>query len=181
MARDIDAAQTATQQTDKSKGWAPILGGKETAAATHGSLRHLVGFDLRQFGREYRRATGHVLNYGAASSMQKDPPLTEVTRLNAAVDQALADRSGFAYAVDRSRDTFLNILGHDLAPAKSGVDVIGIPHGPWQGEPRSTSGSLVLITQSVLTMSLMIRDLLEYARTLLATNSCVSTSRTTSA
>ena len=36
MARDIDAAQTATQQTDKSKGWAPILGGKETAAATHG-------------------------------------------------------------------------------------------------------------------------------------------------
>jgi hypothetical protein len=61
MARDLEAAQTDAQQTDKSKGWAPVLEGKETAAGTHGALRHLVGFDLRQLAAEYRALRASVL------------------------------------------------------------------------------------------------------------------------
>src|SRR4029453_12965561 len=54
MARDLEHAQTARQQADKSKGWAQAPEGKETAAAAHGALRHVVGFDLRQLGAEAR-------------------------------------------------------------------------------------------------------------------------------
>jgi signal transduction histidine kinase len=167
MARDLEAAQTDAQQTDKSKGWAPVLEGKDTAAAIHGALRHLVGFDLRQLAAEYRALRASVLKlWREHHSMQEDPMLTEITRFNEAVDQALAESiASYSDEVARSRDTFLAILGHDLRSPLSAVSM--------SAHYLATSGrvvtegqpALVRIRQSVLTMSLMIRDLLEYTRT----------------
>jgi len=166
MARDLDAAQTDAQQTDKSKGWAPVLEGKETAAATHGALRHLVGFDLRQLAAEYRALRASVLKlWREHQSMQEDPMLTEITRFNEAVDQALAESiASYSDEVANSRDTFLAILGHDLRSPLSAVSM--------SAQYLATSGkvvaegqpALVRIRRSVLTMSLMIKDLLEYTR-----------------
>ncbi len=167
IARDIDAAQTDAQQADKSKGWAPVLEGKETAAATHGALRHLAGFDLRQLAAEYRALRASVLKlWREHQSMQEDPLLTEMTRFNEAVDQALAESvARYSDEVARSRDTFLAILGHDLRSPLSAVSMsahyLAIPgRVAAEGLP-----ALVRIKQSVLTMNLMIRDLLEYTRT----------------
>jgi signal transduction histidine kinase len=167
MARDIDAAQTDAQQADKSKGWAPVLEGKETAAATHGALRHLAGFDLRQLAAEYRALRASVLKlWREHQSTHEDPMLTEMTRFNEAVDQALAESvARYSDEVTRSRDTFLAILGHDLRSPLSAVSMsahyLSIPgRVGTEGLP-----ALVRIKQSVLTMSLMIRDLLEYTRT----------------
>jgi len=166
MARDLDAAQTDAQQTDKSKGWAPVLEGKETAAATHGALRHLAGFDLRQLAAEYRALRASVLKlWREHQSMQEDPMLTEITRFNEAVDQALAESiASYSDEVANSRDTFLAILGHDLRSPLSAVSM--------SAQYLATSGkvvaegqpALVRIRRSVLTMSLMIKDLLEYTR-----------------
>jgi len=167
MARDIDAAQTDVQQADKSKGWAPVLDGKETAAATHGALRHLVGFDLRQLAAEYRALRASVLKlWREHQSTREDPMLTEMTRFNEAVDQALAESvARYSDEMARSHDTFLAILGHDLRSPLSAVSMsahyLAIP-GRVQNEGLP---ALVRIKQSVLTMSLMIRDLLEYTRT----------------
>jgi signal transduction histidine kinase len=167
MARDLDAAQTDAQQADKSKGWAPVLEGKETAAATHGALRHLVGFDLRQLAAEYRALRASVLKlWREHQSTLEDPMLTEITRFNEAVDQALAESvARYSDEVARSRDTFLAILGHDLRGPLSAVSMsahyLAIP-----GRVGTEAlPALVRIKQSVLTMSLMIRDLLEYTRT----------------
>src|SRR5687768_12183131 len=49
-AKDIETDQTARDQSDKSKGLAHVLSGKETAATTHGALRQIAGFDLEQLG-----------------------------------------------------------------------------------------------------------------------------------
>ena len=167
IARDIDAAQTDAQQADKSKGWAPVLEGKETAAATHGALRHLAGFDLRQLAAEYRALRASVLKlWREHQSRQEDPLLTEMTRFNEAVDQALAESvARYSDEVARSRDTFLAILGHDLRSPLSAVSMsahyLAIPgRVAAEGLP-----AVVRIKQSVLTMNLMIRDLLEYTRT----------------
>lgn len=167
MARDLDAAQTDAQQADKSKGWAPVLEGKETSAATHGALRHLVGFDLRQLTAEYRALRASVLKlWREHQCALEDPMLTEMTRFNEAVDQALAESvARYSDEVARSRDTFLAILGHDLRSPLSAVSMsahyLAIPgRVGTEGLP-----ALVRIKQSVLTMSLMIRDLLEYTRT----------------
>jgi signal transduction histidine kinase len=167
MARDIEAAQTATQQSDKSKGWAPVLKGKETAAATHGALRHLVGFDLRQLTAEYRALRASVIKlWREHLSTHEDPMLTEMTRFNEAVDQALAESvARYSDEVGNSRDTFLAILGHDLRSPLSAVSMsahyLAIPGKVAPEELRA----VLRIRQSVLTMNLMIRDLLEYTRT----------------
>jgi signal transduction histidine kinase len=167
MARDIEAAQTDAQQSDKSKGWAPVLKGEETAAATHGALRHLVGFDLRQLTAEYRALRASVIKlWREHLSAHQDSILTEMTRFNEAVDQALAESvARYSDAVGDSRDTFLAILGHDLRSPLSAVSMsahyLAIPGKVQPEELRA----VLRIRQSVLTMNLMIRDLLEYTRT----------------
>ncbi len=167
MARDLEAAQTDAQQTDKSKGWAPVLEGRETAAATHGALRHLVGFDLRQLASEYRALRASVLKlWREHHSVRESPLLTEVTRFNEAVDQALAESiASYSVEVARSRDTFLAILGHDLRSPLGAVSMSAQYLANSDRVIADGQPALVRIRQSVLTMSLMINDLLEYTRT----------------
>ena len=166
IARDIAHAQTDAQQSDKSKGWAPVLEGKETAAATHGALRHLAGFDLRQLAAEYRALRASVVKlWREHHSAQQGAMLTEMTRFNEAIDQALAESvARYSDEVARSRDTFLAILGHDLRSPLSAVSMsaryLTIPGKVGTEQLRA----VVRINQSVLTMNLMIRDLLEYTR-----------------
>jgi len=167
MARDMENTQTATQQSDKSKGWGPVLEGKETAAATHGALRHLVGFDLRQLAAEYRALRASVLKlWREHLSAHEDQALTEMTRFNEAVDQALSESvARYSDELGRSRNTFLAILGHDL---RSPLTVIAMSANRLATPGKVAATELEVVTrirQSVLSMNLMIRDLLEYTRT----------------
>src|SRR5688572_26541020 len=61
VSKDIETSQTDQEQSDKSKDLLPVLTGKETAATTHGALRHLAGFDLKQLGSEYRALRASVI------------------------------------------------------------------------------------------------------------------------
>jgi hypothetical protein len=61
VARDIETEQTDQEQSDKSKGLANNIAGKETAATTHGALRQIAGFDLKQLGSEYRALRASVI------------------------------------------------------------------------------------------------------------------------
>ena len=61
IARDLESSQTDRAQEDKSKGWGPALSTRETAAATHGALRQVSGFDLNQLGAEYRALRASVI------------------------------------------------------------------------------------------------------------------------
>jgi len=166
MARDLGAAQTDAQQSDKSKGWAPIREGKDTAAAIHGELRQLVGFDLRQLAAEYRALRASVLKlWREHRCMQEDPVLTEITRFNEAVDQALAESiASYSDEVAHSRDMFLAILGHDLRSPLSAVSMSADYLATRARVVPEGQQALVRIRQSVHTMSLMVRDLLEYTR-----------------
>jgi signal transduction histidine kinase len=167
MARDLKTAQTDLQQADKSKGWARVLGGKETAATIHGALRHHVGFDLRQLIAEYRALRASVLKlWREHRAQQEDPVLDEITRFNEAVDQALAESiASYSDEVASSRDTFLAILGHDLRSPLSVVSM-SVQYLESSGSVASDGlATLLRIKRSALTMSLMIRDLLEFTRT----------------
>ncbi len=166
IARDMEAAQTDAQAEDKSKGWAPLLGGKETAAATHGALRHLVGFDLRQLTAEYRALRATVLRLWREDvAMREERVFTEMTRFNESVDQALAESvARYSDEVERSRDTFLAILGHDLRSPLSAV-AMSATYLAGAGKVGAAELPAVLrIGKSARTMSLMITDLLEFTR-----------------
>ena len=164
-AKDIETFQTDTEQSDKSKGLAEPLAGKETAATTHGALRHISGFDLEQLGSEYRALRASVIRLWKRQLTELDETeFEEMTRFNEAIDQALAESiSSYSEAVDRSRQTFLAILGHDLRGPLSTINMASQILAKSSALDEQYSGIADRITKSALRMNRMIHDLLEYA------------------
>ena len=167
IAEDIETDQSDLEQAYKSKGFAPIAAATRSAAMTHGALRHLAGFDLRQLAAEFRALRASVLRLWLKQGSGDSTSLYQLTRFNEAIDQALAESiTNYSNEVARSRDTFLAILGHDLrtpltAIANSGLYLASpglLPAGP----ALEAAGR---VTRSAARMSAMIRDLLEYTRT----------------
>src|ERR1051325_10579826 len=99
----------------------------QTAAAAHGALRHLSGFNLPQLGSEYRALRASVIKlWRAHLSQEHHSTLDDLARFNASVDQALAESIvSYSDELARSRDTFLAILGHDLRTPLGAVSLSG--------------------------------------------------------
>jgi signal transduction histidine kinase len=167
IAKDLESSQTALAQADKSKGWAPSLSTRETAAATHGALRHVAGFDLNQLGAEYRALRASVIRLWIKSRPAEfDFDVVEdMTRFNEAVDQAVAEStSRYAAELALSRDTFMAILAHDLRSPLSAIRMISqvMERGATTETARAQASQ---VQRSAREMGEMIRDLLEYTRT----------------
>ena len=165
VARDIETTQTDRQQSDKSKDLAPAPTGKETAATTHGELRHLAGFDLKQLGSEYRALRASVIRMWKAQLPELgDDEFNDMMRFNEAIDEALAASIvSYSDEVDRSRQTFLAILGHDLRSPLNSISMASVYLLKSGGlDPKQTDIASRIKT-SAATMSHMINDLLTYA------------------
>ena len=167
IAEDIESNQSDLEQAYKSKGFVPIAEATRTAAMTHGALRYLAGFDLRQLAAEFRALRASVLRLWLKRGGDNGSAFYQMTRFNESIDQALAESiSNYSDEVARSRDTFLAILGHDLrsplaAIANSSL-YLGSPGLLPVGAPLEAARN---INRSAASMSSMIRDLLEYTRT----------------
>lgn len=167
IAKDLETSQTPLAQSDKSKGLAPPLSARETAAATHGALRHVSGFDLNQLGAEYRALRASVIRLWtlANPAMVDSAALDDMIRFNEAVDQAVAEStSRYAAELALSRDTFMAILAHDLRSPLNAITMLSflLERGAPNDTVRKQSGQ---IQRSAKEMSAMIRDLLDYTRT----------------
>jgi signal transduction histidine kinase len=166
IAKDLESTQTAAAQSDKSKGLAP-LAIRETAAATHGALRHVSGFDLNQLGAEYRALRASVIRLWTHKHPAKmDSAVVEdMIRFNEAVDQAVAESTArYAAELALSRDTFMAILAHDLRSPLSAIRMLSqlLENSATTDGARKQAGQ---IQRSAKEMGSMIRDLLEYTRT----------------
>jgi signal transduction histidine kinase len=167
IAQDIESNQTDLQQAYKSKGFVPIAEATRTAAMTHGALRYLAGFDLRQLAAEFRALRASVLRLWLKRGGDDGTAFYEMTRFNEAIDQALAESiSNYSDEVARSRDTFLAILGHDLRSPLSAISNSGL----YLGSPGLLPAGVPLdavrrINRSAAKMGLLIKDLLEFTRT----------------
>jgi len=168
IAEDIESNQTDLEQLYKSKGFAQIAEATRTAAMTHGALRHLAGFDLRQLAAEFRALRASVLRLWLRQGAQDEKTaFYQMTRFNEAIDQALAESiANYSDEVARSRDTFLAILGHDLRSPLSAIANSGLylsaPGLLPAGAPLEAARR---VNRGAARMSGMIRDLLEYTRT----------------
>ncbi len=166
IAKDIQTAQTDSEQALKSKGLGPVFVGIVTAAAAHGTLRQRIGFDLGQLVAEFRALRASVLRIWVAKKKYGDPESAyEMARFNEAIDQALAESvATYSEELTKSRDTFLGILGHDLRSPLSAVS--GALHVLAKSQDENVRAkALAAGTRSVTAMGAMIRDLLEYTRT----------------
>jgi len=139
-ASDMISAQTATQQSEKSKGHDPIEtgpGSVNAASATHGSGRVGSGFDLWAVVAEYRALRASVIRLWRESGPIPDlHDLDDLTRFNESIDQSLTegvraytrqveqDRQASlanqqalrmeAEAANRAKDMFLATLSHEM-------------------------------------------------------------------
>lgn len=166
-ARDMNTSQTKSEQAAKSKGEdlgkTPSL---DQAAASHGELRHTVGFDLVQMTSEFRHLRASVIRLWVESLQAPDLAyFTDMIRFNEAIDEALAESTAaYAEQVSRSRDIFLAILGHDLrAPLQAvtmSADLLA-----YRTDLDTKSQSYVSrIKSSTRHMGAMVSDLLEFVR-----------------
>ncbi|HEX8595450.1 MAG TPA: HAMP domain-containing sensor histidine kinase [Pseudomonas sp.] len=167
-ARDMNTAQTKSEQVAKAKGEdlqkTPSL---DMAAANHGELRHTVGFDLVQMTSEFRHLRASVIRLWVESLKAPDLAyFTDMIRFNEAIDEALAESTAaYAEQVARSRDIFLAILGHDLrAPLQAvtmSADLL-----ERKTTPEDTSRTYISrIKSGTRHMAAMVNDLLEFVRT----------------
>lgn len=114
VASDIESPQTDAEQIKKSRGGnaKPV----NSVAEVHAALRHAGGFNLDQMVSEYRALRATVVKlWGSQASNPTQQDILDLTRFNEAIDQEMTESiSYYTSTVERSRDLFLGILGHDL-------------------------------------------------------------------
>lgn len=165
VAKEIDTSETAQQKEDKSKGLAPDAANTHSAAGEHGTERQVAGFTMLQLISEYRSMRASVLKLWM-------PKLTgiseetsgEILRFNEAIDKALAESAlTFHLQANRTRDTFLTVLGHDLKNPLTTMTVAG----DYLVRPDvGTDGTFVIgtrVKKSAAAMNAIVNDLLEYS------------------
>jgi signal transduction histidine kinase len=166
VVKDITTAQTREQQAEKSKGRAPKeAGAPETAAQTHAVLRARTGFDIEQLVAEYRALRASVLRLWIDSEPTGGPGLEDVIRFNEAIDQAIADSVGHFHAqVERSRNLFLGMLGHDMRTPLNAI-VATAAHLAALNAGGQVSAAAERLIRSGGSMRTLLDDLVDFNRT----------------
>ena len=115
IAKDLNTPQGDYEQSEKSKGHAPPTV-ERTAAEKHGTGRAESGFTMDQMVAEYRALRASVVRLWSKEQGELRPvDLQDLTRFNEAIDQSLAESiTRFTQDLDKSKEMFLAILGHDL-------------------------------------------------------------------
>jgi len=170
---DLRTAQSAGQQDRKAKGRAPVLANApHTAAQTHALLRAQSGFNIVQMAGEYRALRASVLwLWGEEALPQSDTAwadaLEDMTRFNEAIDQALVESVDFFNReVERARDLFLGVLGHDLRDPLATIRTTANLLGKLRADPVVSQAAARLM-RSGARMQEMLDDLLDYNRSTL--------------
>jgi signal transduction histidine kinase len=164
IASDMHRPQGDDERQAKSEGngsaASPSSG---VPSRTHARQRERQGFQIEQLVAEYRALRATVLRlWGAASSTVHAEDLEDVTRFNEAVDQAIAESlQVFVAEVDKARDLFLGMLGHDLrGPLSTIANSAALE---LRTRPDDNQRAKVIL-RSVAQMKALLDDLVEYTR-----------------
>ena len=123
IVRDLRTPQSRAEEIEKSEGRAlSPPGHPRTAAGTHALFRAHSGFSISHLVSEYRALRASVLRLWAEAPEAAHATAEEVTRFNEAIDEAIAESVGhYATEVERWRNIFLGVLGHDLRSPLSAI------------------------------------------------------------
>jgi signal transduction histidine kinase len=116
IATDMDRDQSAEQQQIKSEGDSNPFPSREGASVQHALARVKMGLSSRQVISEFRVLRATVVRLWQRSSVELDGvSLNDLIRFNEAIDQLLTEGAiTYTKELDRSRELFIGILGHDL-------------------------------------------------------------------
>jgi signal transduction histidine kinase len=164
---DLHTPQTEREREAKSKGDAhSALHVADTPAEVHGAGRAGSGFTIGEMVSEYRALRASVIRlWTKASGELTGDSLDDLLRFNEAIDQALAESiTRYTQDLDRSKDMFVAILGHDLRSPLGAVMTASrfmLDTGELV-EPHLTLTAR--IARSAGRMNQMVADLLDFTR-----------------
>ncbi|MEX2495200.1 MAG: HAMP domain-containing sensor histidine kinase [Woeseia sp.] len=167
VVREMDHPRTAHDRRKKSRGGLSGTSPELTEPAQrHATERLAAGFTLDQLVAEYRALRSDVTARWLTSSKSSDAETSDdLARFNEAMDQSLTEAiKWFNGRLERSRDIFVGVLGHDLRnPLNTIIST---------AEVAKISDDLELmrectsrISRSAERMSEMIAVLLDFSRT----------------
>lgn len=167
IAADMETSENEQQKKDKSIAEVSKMSAHGSAAATHGSLRQMSGFSMPQVTAEFRAMRASVLRLWMNESTRASKAnIEEILRFNEAIDQSLQESAiRFSEQSDRTRDTFLAILGHDLRSPLATMTMAGAFLVRPTLDQANSNQIGARVARSAATMTTMVNDLLEYART----------------
>ena len=164
---DLRTPQTDAEQADKSKGQAaPVAHDVDTPAEVHGAGRAENGFTIGEMVSEYRALRASVIRlWSEGNGSLTGDDIDDLMRFNEAIDQSMAESiTRFTEDLDRSKEMFIAILGHDLRTPLGAVTMASqfmLDTGELR-EPHLTLTSR--IARSSKRMNQMVGDLLDFTR-----------------
>lgn len=168
IVQDLRTVQSPQQQAAKAWGQAvqtPRAG--HTAAQTHAVLRATSGFTMQQLVAEYRALRAGVLQRWFEAHAPGPECLEDVIRFNEAIDQAVTESVDFfSREVERWRNVFLAVLGHDLRGPLNAI-LLSARLIATLGDGTPVSEPTARLIRSGERMKQLLDDLLDYNRTAL--------------
>jgi signal transduction histidine kinase len=168
IALDMETAQSREQQTSKSKGGRGLAGRSlEVSSHAHAHHRYAIGFSVNQLVAEYRAMRASVIALWTRDMKQFDrPALEELTRFNEAIDEVLANSvTLYTGIVERAKNLFLAVLGHDLrSPLSAVLSAANMLLRSEESTDRTVK-TAALILRSSTRMRQMVSDLIDFTRT----------------
>jgi signal transduction histidine kinase len=165
IAENMDEEQSPAQQQKKSEGDPDRFHFTEGSIVEHVVSRVAIGLSFRQFISEFRALRATVIRLWQRGDHETDvSSLNDLIRFNEAIDQILTEGAvNYTREVDRSREMFLSILGHDLRNPLSAISGLAeLQKRAKTPERHAEFSSQILV--SAARMGHMINDLLELAR-----------------
>lgn len=165
---DMELRQTDQERAAQAQDIVPTQASTTSAAAEHGALRQMAGFDLVQLFAEFRAMRASVTAFWQRSEAAKpeSSSINEIALFNEGMDKALAQSAQrYSSEVAASRDMFLAVLGHDLRAPLSGIDMSAMLLAKPGLSDAARLQSAARIKRASRDMNRLITDLLEYTRT----------------
>jgi len=164
---DLRTPQTDAEQKTKSKGEADSpRGTPDTPAEAHGAERAQTGFTIAEMVSEYRALRASVIRLWIAEcGSLTGADLEDLMRFNETIDQALAESTErFSVDIDRAREIFVGILGHDLRTPLNAVTMASQLILDAPGLQERNIGLTTRTLRSAERMNAMVSDLLDFTR-----------------
>ena len=165
IALDLETPQTPREQVEKSEGKADANVESPTAANAHGIDRATVGYTPMEVVSEFRALRANILRLWTEEERSLTRvDLDDVTRFNEAIDQMIAESvARYTKDVERSKETFLAVLGHDLRNPLGAIMMSATGMVVKEGPEWPHLRAATLILDSTRRMAALIGDLLDFA------------------
>ncbi|MDM0032176.1 HAMP domain-containing sensor histidine kinase [Variovorax sp. J22P271] len=166
MSADLRLFHSADERRLRSLGRCPVSkDASGTASQAHALQRAKAGFDIEQLVAEYRALRAGVLRLWLSSQQALDEDSAdEIVRFNDAIDESIAQSVAvFSAEVERWRNVFLGVLGHDLRGPLNAILLTSEVLSRLSTEEPVSQATTRLI-RSGQRMKGLLDDLLEFSR-----------------